>query len=278
MLSLHLSKRAGLPRGRARLIWIISIIVGATVIAITILVTFLLVRHRRRRGNRHFKEACLRDPGLTWEEYERRGRLTRSRLLFEEEIQRSNMIRKSQQSRTSDRKEGDFSAVSSEQELAQMPRSPSRSKSWHGRSRSALAAPVSALNDDVEAGGEHGDGVVLAREVVADWNSVHASVEQTWQILHGRKLPTLASRAAATGQWWNDNHNNDNNSSSSNNQDDPSRLPTVRLKTPPLLSHPIFRDGNTQHQSRHMSLPTELTRSKTEPRSGLGRKEEDVKP
>lgn len=293
---MRFSKRAGLAQDRTRLIWIISITVGATVVAMTMLVIFHLVRHRRRRENKHFRQACLRDPSLTREEYERKGRLTRSRLLFEEEIQRSNMIRKSQQSRTSDRKHG--SAVSSEQELVmpcRLQRSPSRSQSWHGRSRStAQARPApdgeGCSPSDVERGeGDFGhDGIAPARDVqvLADWNSVHASVERTWQLLHGRYRPALAPRtaaAAATGQSRGDN--DDNNTP--RDQDALPRPPTVRLKTPPLLSHPIFRDGNAAHRSKHMSLPTELTRVKTEPRGvnmrtgqgdGLDHKEEDIHP
>lgn len=295
------SKRAGLAQDRTRLIWIISITVGATVVATTMLVVFHLMRHRRQRQNKHFRQACLRDPGLTREEYERKGRLTRSRLLFEEEIQRSDMIRKSQQSRTSDRKHG--SAVSSEQELVlpqRLQRSPSRSQSWHGRSRSTaparpLAAPAGGKDysdpvPDVERGdGDFGHGgVAPAREgqVLADWNSVHASVERTWQLLHGRNRPAPPRTAATPGSGQSRRDDDDNNTPQ--DQDAPPRPPSVRLKTPPLLSHPIFRDGNAAHRSKHMSLPTELTRVKTEPRGnsntrieqgdGPGHKEEDIRP
>lgn len=243
MLAMYVSRRADIAQGRGRLIWIISIVVGATVVATATLVVFHLIRHRRRREQNHFRQAWLRDPSLTWEEYARKGRLTRSRLWFEDEVQRSNMIRKSQQSRTSDHK--DSGAVSVEQELPQLQTSPSRSKSWHGRSRNTFLIGCG----NVESGRGHGDSDTLPREVLADWSSVHASVERTWQLLHGKKFPTLASRS--DGQLW----NNDD-------EDVPSRPPTVRLKTPPLLSHPIFRDGNEQHRPKHMSLPTELTRAK----------------
>lgn len=280
-----ISKRVDSVQNRTRLIWIISTIIGATVFATAILVIFHLAQHRRRRDNSDFREACLRDPGLTWEEYERKGRLTRSRILFEEEIQRSNMIRKSQQSRTSDRKVENGSGLTlassyeHELELGHLQRSPSRSKSWHGRSKSTRATPVGYAQ-----GGDRGDPEddgVLAREVLADWNSVHASVERTWQLLHGRKYPTSTLAARRTGQLCSQgSRDNDNNDAEENEL--PSRPPTVRLKTPPLLSHPIFRDGNTQYRPKHMSLPTELTRAKTEPRrvdtasSGLDQKEEGI--
>lgn len=324
-----LPKRARLAQpDRTRLIWIISITVGATVLATTTLVLFHLVRRRRRRqqqqyvppgdtphqgsrqpAGRGFRQACLRDPGLTWDEYARKGRFTRSRLLFEEEVQRSAMIRKSQQSRASDRKTAG-SAVSSEQDLEVpqeqvllLQRSPSRSRSWHGRSKNmaqqaSRGGGCSASSPpDVEGvgGGRGQDGVLPARpreaQFLADWNSVHASVERTWQLLHGRNRPVLAPLAttvpttAVTGQprqTYDDDDQHD-----SLGRDAPSRPPLVRLKTPPLLSHPIFRDGNAAHRPKHMSLPTELTRAKTEPSrrtattrgDGLGgHKDDDIHP
>lgn len=46
---------------------------------------------------------------------------------------------------------------------------------------------------------------------------------------------------------------------------DLARPPLVRLKTPPLLSHPMFRNGGSgMYSFRHLSLPAELTRSKME--------------
>lgn len=272
MSATHLSKRAGLSQGQARLICIISIIIGATLIATTSLVTYHILRRRRKRENNHFRQACLRDPGLTWEEYERKGRLTRSRLLFEEEIQRSNMIRKSQQSRASDRKESSTVSVDHLQGLGNLQPLPSRSKSWHGRSKHAGAIDYSQ-HGDVEPGRTgNGDGVGLARDVtLADWSSVHASVERTWQLFHGKKFPTLPS--GTHGGQLESRHDNDEL------EDEPPRPPTARLKTPPLLSHPIFRDDNTQHPPKHTSLPTELARAKTDPKivtttsSGVGLEE-----
>lgn len=310
---------------RTRLIWIISITVGATVLATTTLVLFHLVRRRRRRQQQQqhaprdtrpqgrqpgksFREACLRDPGLTWDEYARKGRFTRSRLLFEEEVQRSAMIRKSQQSRASDRKTLAGSAVSSEQDLEVLQeqvlllqqRSPSRSRSWHGRSKSMAQQAIrgggcsASSPPDVERGeaGRGQDGVPPAgpreAQVLADWNSVHASVERTWQLLHGRNRPVLAPpTTAVTGQPR--QNDDDDDQVDSLGQDGPSRPPLVRLKTPPLLSHPIFRDGNAAHRPKHMSLPTELTRAKTEPsrRRGtgttrsdglVGHKDDDIHP
>lgn len=330
-----LPKRARLAQpDRTRLIWIISITVGATVLATTTLVLFHLVRRHRRRqqhnaprdntphqgsrqplAGRGFRQACLRDPGLTWDEYARKGRFTRSRLLFEEEVQRSAMIRKSQQSRASDRKTLAGSAVSSEQDLEVLQeqvlllqRSPSRSRSWHGRSKSMQAqhqasragggCSASSPPGQVErgeAGSGQEAGVLPAgpreAQFLADWNSVHASVERTWQLLHGRNRPVLAplaatgSTTAVAGQPRQTCDDDDQHDSLG--QDGPSRPPLVRLKTPPLLSHPIFRDGNAAHRPKHMSLPTELTRAKTEPsrRTGTtrsdglaGHKDDDIYP
>ncbi|KAI2465730.1 hypothetical protein F4781DRAFT_408089 [Annulohypoxylon bovei var. microspora] len=87
-----------------RIVWIIisiSSILGAAVIITLALVGHAILRRRRKAAFRAFEAARLRDPTLTWEVYVQRRRLTHSRLLFEEELQRSTIIRKSQQSRTS---------------------------------------------------------------------------------------------------------------------------------------------------------------------------------
>ncbi|KAI1205325.1 uncharacterized protein F4807DRAFT_471169 [Annulohypoxylon truncatum] len=87
-----------------RILWIIvSIcsIIGAAVILTLAFVGHAILRRRRKVAFREFEAARLRDPTLTWEVYARRRRFTHSRLLFEQELQRSIIIRKSQQSRTS---------------------------------------------------------------------------------------------------------------------------------------------------------------------------------
>lgn len=214
---------------QSRLILIVSISAG---MAIILSITFALLYsfYSRRKTTRRFRKACLREPHLTWDEYERRDRLTRSRRLFEEEVQRSNIIRKSQQSRASDCK--DVTVV--EEFVSFRP----QTRTWHGRSRSQ--------GFDVEEGRD------MVRENATDWGLAEASVERTWQLLHGKKSPPPGGR----GLLW-----------SEDDEDAPQRPPTVRLKTPPLLSHPLFKDGNARRHGRprHMSLPTELTRVKTEP-------------
>lgn len=203
---------------------IVAICVGVGV-AIVISATFvgLRVLNRRRKAKLRFKEARLRDPSLTWDEHDRRCKLTRSRLVVEEEMQRHKIIRKTQQSRASDRKEP-------AQEGNKWTRpTRSRSKTWHGRAKS---------NDtDVEVGPE-------LEERCLDWGSAEAHVLHTFQVLNGKKHPSHRPRRS---------------------EDDgnvPRRPPTVRLKTPPIFSHPMFK---TSDPPKHLSLPTELIRVHTDP-------------
>lgn len=211
----------------AKLIIIVAVVAGATVV-LSVTGFGLRVLHRRRRINKRFRDACSREPQLTWDEYERRGRLTRSRLLLEEELQRNNMIRKSQQSRASDCNDA--------------------APAGHPRPRRSPSARTNG------GGSGRGGGVVDAearggnppREVRTDWVSAEATVERSWRLLHGERSPSAGGRAG--GPLWNED-----------DEDAPRRPPTVRLKTPPLLSHPIFRDGGEASQPEHLSLPSELT-------------------
>lgn len=211
------------------LILIVCVVAGTTVVFSVTFVSLYLLR-RRQRTKKHFQEACMRDPGLTWDEYERRGRLTRSRLLFEEEIQRNIMIRKSQQSRTSDY--NDIAVVEETQPTC------SRSRTWHGRSRSK--------ERDVEV------GKPISRDTVLDWGSAEASLERVRQLLHGKRSSSPVGHGPLRGEGC---------------ENALRRLPTLRPKTPPLLSHPLFRNGvaHMHTRSRHMSLPVELIRAKMEP-------------
>ncbi|KUI65100.1 hypothetical protein VM1G_11323 [Cytospora mali] len=215
------------PKHNKLLAIIIPVILGSLVILTLTLIGFGITK-RRRDTKRRFNEAQLRDPSLTWEEYERRGNLTRSRLLFEEDLLRSAIIRKTQQDRASASRE----AVGAEG--VQPTRS--RSKTWHGRTKS----------QDMD----REDGRQLLQESGPDWGSAQASVERTWQLLHGKKHPSTVD---------------DKPPRADDDEDSPERPPTVRLKTPPLLSHPVFRGWPGQHPPRHTSLPTELTRVQTEP-------------
>lgn len=225
MILRDLAKRHALVSStNPKLILIVVVVAGATVI-LSVAGFGLRILHRRRRVTKRFRDTCSREPHLTWDEYERRGRLTRSRMLFEDELQRNIMIRKSQQSRASD-----FNDTAVMEEA----RPRLRSRTWHGGSRS----------EDVDAE----EGADLLRETGTDWDSAEASVERTWQLLHSKKPP--GGRAPL----WNED-----------DEDAPQRPPTVRLKTPPLLSHPIFKDRGESSRPKHMSLPTELTRAKTRP-------------
>lgn len=209
------------------LVIILPIVLGAIVVLVLMLFILNGVK-RRRKTKRHFEQAQLRDPSITWEEFERRGNLTRSRLMIEEELLRNAIIRKTQQNRESGSKE----AVA-EQEAVRPTRT--RSKTWHGRTRS--------LDADVE------DGRQLLQETGIDWGSAHANVERTWQLLHGKKYPPLEVNKSRGDE---------------DDEETPQRPPTVRLKTPPILSHPVFQGSPGQVPPKHLSLPTELIRVKTE--------------
>lgn len=224
-----------------RLLVIILPSVLGTLILLTVTLTILNTTRRRLRLKAHFGQAQLRDPGLTWEEFERRGALTRSRLVLEEELLRNAMIRKTQQSRQS--QSGGKEAADEQQQQqeaadASVRPARTRSKTWHGR--------TGGLDVDVE------DGRQLLQEELegVDWGSAQASVERTWQLLHGKKYPSLEGKRLLLCE------------------DDggvPRRPPTVRLKTPPILSHPVFQDSVGQVPPKHLSLPTELIRVRTEP-------------
>lgn len=214
-----------------KVVWTASTL-AAGVLVITAVLVVLRQLQRRRIIRNQFQQAYLRDPSLTWDEYERRGRLTRSRLMFEEDIQRSVMIRKCQQSRASDCK--DTVAV----EGVDIRPIRSRSRTWHGHSRRSEWE-----DSDVEQARR------LPRGTVADWYSAEASVDRTWQLLHRSKSP-LARNGLLRNQPW---------------ETDACALqlaPIARPKTPPLLSHPLFRDGSHHYRPKHVSLPTELTRAR----------------
>lgn len=196
---------------------------------LTALLVALRQFQRRRAINNKFQQACLRDPGLTWDEYIRRGRLTQSRLIFEEEIQRSVMIRKCQQSRASDYQD----TITTQETLTRPARS--RSRTWHGDSQSS-----ECYENDVEQARDS------RREIIADWEYAEATVDRTWHLLHRSKSPP-----SRNGLRWNQAAGLE-------------RAMSVRPKTPPLLSHPLFRDITEQQRPKHMSLPTALPRAKTE--------------
>lgn len=226
--TIHTMERDFNPN-RSKILEIIVPVVLGSIVILTFTLIGVGITRRRRKINRQFNEARLRDPSLTWEEYERRGNLTRSRLIFEEELLRSNIIRKTQQTRETAGKE----AIGVEGVRPAR----SRSKTWHGRRKSQDIV-------DLE------DGRQLLQESRTDWGSALANVEQTWELLHGKKYPPRGDNRPLWGE---------------DDQGAPQRPPTVRLKTPPLLSHPVFQGLPGRHPPRHRSLPTELIRVQTEP-------------
>lgn len=208
--------------GSQTLIVAISVGVGVAIVVSATLVGLQILK-RRRKAKQRFEKARMREPSLTWDEHDRRGKLTRSRLVVEEEIQRHKIIRKTQQSRASDRKE----PAQAGNKWTRPSRS--RSKTWHGRGKST--------DTDMEAGPE-------LEERCLDWRSAEAHVLRTFEVLNGKKHPSQRPRQS---------------------EDDgnvPRRPPTIRLKTPPLFSHPMFK---TSDPPKHLSLPTELLRTHTDP-------------
>ncbi|KAI1390341.1 uncharacterized protein F4822DRAFT_233278 [Hypoxylon trugodes] len=97
------SSSANLSSGKRiiKIIISVSTVVGVALVIVFAIACYAILRRRRQASLLAFQAARLRDPTLTWEEHARRRRFTNSRLLFEEEVQRSTIIRKSLQSRTS---------------------------------------------------------------------------------------------------------------------------------------------------------------------------------
>ncbi|EFQ25932.1 hypothetical protein CGRA01v4_14343 [Colletotrichum graminicola] len=214
-----------------RTLIIISTVLGtAFFFAIAVAAYFVATRHRKRQAAEDYKNACLRNPDLTWEEYTRRTRLTQSRIILAEEELRDTIIRKSLQARTSIT----VSTVAPGSPDTEPPVSPparTRSRIWHGRTRS---------KSSIEA--EEGEGLLMS--VRSDWDEHEARVEKTWELLH-KKYPTRRVTLPVQEDYGG-----------------PVRPPTIRLKTPPLLSHPMFRGWTAEGPVRQSSLPTELARMK----------------
>lgn len=210
---------------------IVAISVGAGVaIVISAILVGLKIVERRCKSKRRFKEAQSRDPTLTWDEHDRRCKLTRSRLMVEEEMQRHKIIRKTQQSRASNRIDPDQAGNKWTRPTR------SRSKTWNGRAKSN--------HTDIETGPQMGERCL-------DWGSAEAHVLRTFQVLNGKKHPSHSPQRS---------------------EDDgnvPRRPPTIRLKTPPLFSHPMFRSSDSD-PPKHLSLPTELIRIHTDPGPSFG--------
>ncbi|OLN96748.1 hypothetical protein CCHL11_02364 [Colletotrichum chlorophyti] len=197
---------------------IVSTVLGCAAFIVVIVVIYFIATRRKRQLAEEFNAACIRTPGLTWEAYARRTKLSQSRIMLEEEQLRSTIISKSLQTRAL---------------VTVTPISPparTRSRTWHARSSSQP-------NNNEE-------GEALLMSLRGDWTEHEARVEKTWQLLH-KKYPTrrvvLPVEEESGG---------------------PLRPPTIRLKTPPLLSHPMFRGWHGDSPAKHSSLPTELDKIK----------------
>ncbi|GJD03525.1 transcription factor TFIIB [Colletotrichum higginsianum] len=263
LLFVFLVFRPGRPRSRrlhrpgpgapsTQTLIIISTVLGAALLLAVALAAYFIVTRRRRRRKQQsaedFKNACLRDPDLTWDEYARRTKLTRSRILLAEEELRDTIIRKSLQDRSSSVTVDPVVVV-----VAAAPDSPgspdaapvsppprTRNRTWHGRNRSKASIDA-----------EEGEGLLMALRG-GDWTEHEARVERTWQLLHKKyptrrvTLPVEEEEEAGVG-------------GVRESGGGLVRPPTIRLKTPPLLSHPMFRGWRPENTTvRHTSLPTEL--------------------
>ncbi|KAK1993852.1 hypothetical protein LX36DRAFT_585503 [Colletotrichum falcatum] len=226
--------------GDTRTLIIISAVLGtAFLLAIAAAAYLVFTRRQRRQYAEDYKDACLRDPDLTWEMYARRTRLTQSRIMLAEEELRETIIRKSLQARTS----MTVSTVgpppySPDAETPPVsPPARTRSKMWqHGRGGRSKSG----------AEDEEGEGLLVAAAAArSDWDEHEARVERTWELLH-KKYPTRRVTLPV----------------GDDDADGPVRPPTIRLKTPPLLSHPMFRGWTAEGPARHSSLPRELTGTK----------------
>ncbi|WYZ46691.1 hypothetical protein EsH8_IX_000916 [Colletotrichum jinshuiense] len=212
------------PPGRQTLI-IVSIVLGSAFVLFAAIAIYFVITRRKRQLAEDYKAACLRDPDLTWDEYARRTKLSQSRIMLAEEELRDTIIRKSLQNRSS---------VTVAPVTPITPVSPparTRSRTWHGRSRSGTSSSEE-------------EGEALLMSVRGDWIEHEARVERTWQLLH-KKYPARRVMLPVEEE-----------------SGGPVRPPTIRLKTPPLLSHPMFRGWNGESSVRHSSLPTELSKIK----------------
>lgn len=271
---------------------IVSSVLGSAIIAILAAVAAVVLRRRHRR-RRAYDAARARDPYLTRPEYDDRRRrlrwLTASSPYpnsdrhagrrgsggggrhggggcVDVEAQRREMIRKSLQSRSMVNIAGapnqdapptpsiphpfaasaasDGPATTTESLIVAPKPARTRSRTWHG------GRLPNDSDDGEEDGGNRGGGGGGGDDV----RSAQARVDYMWQLLNrkGGYSSSSPSPAAAANE----------------GDDDPApRPPTIRLKTPPLLSHPAFRnwssagyggEGPRPGTPKHSSLPTEL--------------------
>ncbi|KAL8371192.1 hypothetical protein RB595_001170 [Gaeumannomyces hyphopodioides] len=271
---------------------IVSSVLGAAIIAILAAVAAVVLRRRHRR-RRAYDAARARDPYLIRPEYDDRRHglrwLTASSPYqnsdrhasrrggggggggggcVDVEAQRSEMIRKSLQSRSMVNIAGPpnqdapptpsiphpfaaapDAAATTESLVAAPKPARTRSRTWHG-------GRLPNGSDDDDRGGDE-DGGNRGSGGGDDVRSAQARVDYMWQLLNrkGGYSSSSPSPAAAANE-------------DDDDDDDPApRPPTIRLKTPPLLSHPAFRnwssagyggEGPRPRTPKHSSLPTEL--------------------
>ncbi|KAK7942585.1 uncharacterized protein PG986_011698 [Apiospora aurea] len=247
----------GSSTGGPRNLIIISTVLGSALLLATVLTLLLLWSRKRQRRRAEYREARLRDPTLTWDDYERRRKLRRSMLMWEEEVQRDIILRKTLQSRTS------FNTSQSQLRTARTRTPPSptatahtthtthatrtthtrtqrqpkrmRSQSWHP---STVRAGTNSASFPEMTENEHRDGFVQ------EWRDIEASLDMTWQILTGKRHPSTDDTRRHLLR---------------DSSDEPlARPPTALLKQPSLWAHPAFR-GLVRTGPKHSSLPATIS-------------------
>ncbi|KAI0880324.1 uncharacterized protein GGS22DRAFT_175353 [Annulohypoxylon maeteangense] len=218
-MNIFISTRDTSTAATSRVLWIVVSVCSITGVAIILTLAFVghtLLRRRRQAAFREFEAARLRDPTLTWEVYARRRRFTHSRLIFEQEMQRSTMIRKSQQSRT-------FII---------------------NKRVGGCGQDIDIKRCEIEE-----DEVLIKTRRSDDWPLETVCGENKQKLVNNLySLTTMDMQHTEEG----DRRNY-------------SSITTIRLKTPPLLAHPAFRDCDRTFPPRSSSLPTEMTRAKPLP-------------
>ncbi|KAK8097802.1 uncharacterized protein PG998_013288 [Apiospora kogelbergensis] len=211
---------------------IISTVLGSALILAIVLTAVLLWSRKRARKLASYREACLRDPNLTWDDYERRRKLSRSILIWEEEVQRDIILRKTLQSRTS------FSIHTKPTTPPSPPRhaaaeenavpvvAPQHLPARHAR----LSRDVRGAPGRVRPGVEGYRG--LLRTDLADPDGQATPVDR-------RRKEALTRKGSS--------------------DEPPTRPPTALLRQPSLWAHPAFR-GLVRSNTKHSSLPATVGR------------------
>ncbi|KAI6332271.1 hypothetical protein MCOR30_004576 [Pyricularia oryzae] len=229
---------------------VVSSIMGAAVLVMAIITACIMVRRSRKRRSQataEYTAARQRDPNLSWQEYERRCKLSNSTMFLEAESQRALMISKSLKSRPSlDRPELAEDAVITDPGLPPSPPTPTKASLWTRGRRHASGPEALAMNDSdmedkemllspsqkpqfktsPERPGSSGSAGSLRSPVHSSSNS---SRRWVWELPDGKKCPPAWANSNA--RW----------SGDLRDAPPPVPPPSIRARTPPIWAHPAFR-------------------------------------